>query len=252
MAGLEPVDIAAIRDELVGLLLQAGGPIRSISDTGEPDEIIPGLYWPHIRESLKRLKAILPEDPDLADCDILMRSELRRVSSFVIGLWEDNHFDDMPVKAQPGEPESEAPEWAHWPFELGQRTVQVIRYHLRNFPEPDRSSTDSPGTGSDAISQLGSDQPDESQMPATQTITREVTDCQSRAIAYFLSEAKKRPPSEITKAEIIEKLGCAESTLSKGRALTLHALMEAHKSQSSAGTTRKGSKDAGGNLEALD
>jgi hypothetical protein len=74
---------------------------------------------------------------------------------------------------------------------------------------------------------------------------------EEKAIAYFLHEVKRRPASQITKAEIIKKLGCDKSTLSKGRAPTLHQIMQAHLSLSSGHAIHKGSKDADGNLDAI-
>ena len=73
----------------------------------------------------------------------------------------------------------------------------------------------------------------------------------AQAIAYFLTEVRNRPAHEIKLAEIIAELGCAKSTLSRGRRRSCMRLWTRHKSLPSNRPLRMGSKDENGNLEAI-
>ncbi len=134
MAALEHVNVAAIGDELITLYIHLRGPIRRVSETGGAGGIEPGLYWPDVRASLKRLKALLPDDPDLADCDIHVRSNLESLSRLVSELWEHHNFANMPVQALPGEPVFAASEWAHWDYEIPDRDKDCVKHYLGKFP----------------------------------------------------------------------------------------------------------------------
>jgi hypothetical protein len=61
-------------------------------------EDLPGvhdlIYWPGIRESLKRLHELLPADIDRADCDASIREQLRNLRALVIEIWDAMRLGD--------------------------------------------------------------------------------------------------------------------------------------------------------------
>jgi hypothetical protein len=133
MAELEHVDIAAIQNELRDFFC-AAGPYRPVEVIKAPDgsvtetlALVPGIYWSMVRTSLKRLRQLLPRDPDVCDADWRLRGILCQLKRYADEVWSTYSFDDMPIEGPPGEPVDMAPEWGQWALELSCSDLQQAR-----------------------------------------------------------------------------------------------------------------------------
>lgn len=120
-SSLEPVPLREIVTELRDFKSHATFSMDEASAELVAD-YLSRFYWQQVRQHVKRLRALMPADVDLADCGPWIRGQLETLQQILEDLWSTHHLDDVERERS---------------FALAENEQSLIDWILAKFPPAD-------------------------------------------------------------------------------------------------------------------